>query len=298
MANEPIKLTLKGSHAERGVSLANLESFIDHFLAALRAFQRDQAGVPASKTGIPERAAAIATAFRLVQLEAGSAIATLEPEAVDLLDEKAEQMFDQEPPQVTNLLGLLDRIEEKASLPRPVSDSLLGACRALGDDGSIGVVVARPEKGDRKLHEVVIDAGIVAELAKPEMATTKVDSIAGHLHRIDLEPDKIGVRTAQGVDWTCDYPAELEPKILSLVGGVIWATGEGVLQGPRRGVMKIGVIESAEPAEQSALFSNERIPDAELAARQGIDEPQGLETLGVAEWADEDDAYLAALIED
>jgi hypothetical protein len=147
-AKEPIKLTLKGSHAERGVSLSSFESFIEYFLAALRAFQREQAGVPASKAGTPERAAAVATAFRLVQLEPGSAIATLEPEVVDSLDESVENMFDHEPLQMTNLVSLLDRIEEQVALPPSVADSLSGACRALGNDGSIGVRV--PSRAARK----------------------------------------------------------------------------------------------------------------------------------------------------
>lgn len=296
-ANERIKLTLKGSHAERGVSLSNLEGFIENFLGALRAFQREEAGVPASKTGTPEKAAALATAFRLVQLEPGSAIATLEPEPVDSLNEKLEPMFEQEPPQVMNLRGLLDRIDAKAFLSEPVTDSLAGACRSLGDDASIGVVVPGGEK--EKLQEVVIDPGVLAELTKAETTVAaKVESISGFLHRLDLEPDKIGVRAADGLEWTCDYPAELEPKILGLVGHVVWATGEGQVQNPRRGVMKIGAIESAEPGEQSTLFSKKRISDDELATQQGIGGPQGLEALGVAEWTDEDDAYLAALTED
>jgi hypothetical protein len=296
---DSITLTLKGSRAERGVSLSNFETFIENFLGALRAFQREEAGVSASKTGTPERAAAVATSFRLVQLEPGSAIATLEPEPVESIDDESEQMFEQQPPQVTNLMAMLSRIEQRESLPEQVTASLDGACRALGENASFELAVPRDTNSESAAQEVVIDSEVLLELlAKEETPSTEVNSISGFLHRLDLEPDKIGIRAADGVAWTADYPEELEGKILSLVGQVVWATGQGQLQGPRRGAMKIDAIESAEPGEQSALFSKERISEDELAARQGIEGPQGLDRLGVSEWTEEDDAYLAALTED
>jgi hypothetical protein len=299
MTSDPIKLTLKGSHAKRGVSLSNFETFIENFLGALRAYQREEAGVSASKTGTPEKAAVVATAFRLVQLEPGSAIATLEPEPLDSTNDEAESMFDHQPPQVTNLMAMLSRIEERESLPETVTTSLDGACRALGDGASFGLAVPWAGDDKPKVREVVIDSNVLAELVtKEEAGPAKVASISGFLHRLDLEPDKIGIRAADGVAWTADYPAELEPKILGLVGQVVWATGDGQRQSPRRGVMKIDEIESAEQGEQSALFSKHRISEDELAAQQGIVSPQGLDRLGVAEWTEEDDAYLAALTED
>jgi hypothetical protein len=130
-----------------------------------------------------------------------------------------------------------------------------------------------------------------------ETPTTMVTSIAGFLHRLDLEPDKIGVRTTDGIEWACDYPEGLELKILDLVGRVVWATGKGRQRGPNRGTMRIETIESAEAGEQHELFTEEQIPADRLAAQQGIEGPQGLATLGVTEWTDEDDAYLAALTE-
>jgi hypothetical protein len=196
-------------------------------------------------------------------------------------------------------MTMLSRIEERESLPETVTASLDGACRALGDNASFGLAVPSSDDGKATVRKVVIDANVLGELvAKDESGPAKVSSIAGFLHRLDLEPDKIGIRAADGVAWTADYPAELEPMILGLVGQVVWAAGDGQLQSSRRGVMKIDEIKSAEQGEQSALFSKERIPEDELSAQQGIGGPQGLDRLGVAEWTEEDDAYLAALTED
>jgi hypothetical protein len=60
--------------------------------------------------------------------------------------------------------------------------------------------------------------------------------------------------------------------------------------------MTIDRIEAVEQGEQSMLFTNEPMPDAELLARQGISAPQGLASLADPEWDDGvDDAYLEAL---
>ncbi len=295
-----ITLELKGAHADRGVSLASFEDFIEYFLGALRAFQREEAGIHPSKGGRPERAAKMATAFRLVRLTPGSAIATLEPEQLDAAADQEEPIFEVEPPQLANLRAMLHRVAHKDPLPATVTDSLSGACRALGSDGSLNVTVPPPGGSKKAARPVLIDAEVVASLPSKEvlLAATHVDSISGFLHQLDLVPDKIGIRAADGVEWTCGYPAGLEPRVLGLIGRVVWATGSGALRGPRRGTMEIESIESIEAGEQSALFSREPIPADELAAEQGVQGPQGLDSLGFAEWTEEDDAYLEALTED
>jgi hypothetical protein len=52
-----ITLTINGARAQRGVSLADFESFIDSFLAALRGYDRAGRGEATRKSGHPDRRA-------------------------------------------------------------------------------------------------------------------------------------------------------------------------------------------------------------------------------------------------
>jgi hypothetical protein len=62
--------------------------------------------------------------------------------------------------------------------------------------------------------------------------------------------------------------------------------------------MTLSAIDAIELGVQTSLFSGEPVSYTDLAAAQGIAEPQGLDAVGVAEWTDADDAYLAALTDD
>ncbi|HEX2703691.1 MAG TPA: hypothetical protein VHM72_09695, partial [Solirubrobacteraceae bacterium] len=123
-----------------------------------------------------------------------------------------------------------------------------------------------------------------------------IASVAGRLHLVDLEPDRVGIRTAGGVEWACRYPEELEERIKGLIGRIVWVEGHATMTSPLRGTMTIDRIEAVE-SEQSALFTVIPVDEDVLLARQGIVGPQGLETLSDPGWEDDtDDAYLAALL--
>jgi hypothetical protein len=62
--------------------------------------------------------------------------------------------------------------------------------------------------------------------------------------------------------------------------------------------MSLSDIKGIEQGQQTGLFTGEPISDQDLAAAQGITGPQGLDAIGIEQWSDADEAYLAALAED
>lgn len=294
-----ITLRLEGARAKRGVALSDFETFIDNFLAALRDFDRDQRGAPTKKAGAPEARAAAVTSFRLVAFRQGSGVATIEPELAPP-DGDTEAMVDAEPIQLTNLRALLARVEEEGELPESVADALEKACRTAGNDGTLTIDVPCPVDSREPSCRVVIDTARIARIRaatkKPPIPT--VTSISGRLHEVDFEPDKLAIRASDGVDWVCNFPAELEHQIETLVNRFVWVSGSGALQSPRRGTMRLAEIKAVEQGIQTGLFSGKPIPDEQLAEAQGISGPQGLDAVAAVEWTDADDAYLAALTGD
>lgn len=280
-----ITLRLEGSRAERGVTLSDLESFIDNFLAALRDFDRGRRGEPTRKSGHPGRRAEAVTAFRLVRFEPGSGIATVEPESL-APDENERLPLDEVPVSVETLRALVDELEAGAAVSEPVTDALGKACRSLGSDGSIAIhfpphIRATPGRIDISRIEQL---GHASE-ARPD----EVRGVSGRLHLLDVEPDKLAIRTSSGIDWTCKYPEELEPTVKGLVGQIVWAAGTGHLTSPLRGTMTIERVEAVEQGEQSPLFTLEPTADTDLLARQGINRPQGFASLADPDWDDETD---------
>lgn len=294
-----ITLRLEGARARHGVALSDFENFIDNFLAALRDFDRDQRGAPTKKAGHPEARAAAVTSFRLVGFREGSGIATIEPEVASP-EEGAETMVDTEPVQITNLRALLATVEHEERLPASVTDALEQARRAVGDDGTLAVDVPSSSDSPEPPRHVVIDAARMERIrtASAPRPRPAVSSISGRLHQVDFEPDKLGIRASDDVDWICSFPEELEQQIEALVNRYVWASGSGVLQSPRRGTMRLTDIKAVEQGIQTGLFSGEPISDEKLSATQGIGVAQGLDAIGVAEWAEADDAYLEALTGD
>jgi hypothetical protein len=295
-AKDSIILRLEGARAQRGVALSDFETFIDSFIGALRDFDRDRRGVPTRKSGHPEARAEAVTAFRLVDFRQGSGIATIEPESATAEDD-TDPLVDTEPIQMSNLQALLGCVEREEPLPESVTTALEKAIRSAGDDGSLSVEVSRPRLQTAPCHAVMIDLGRIErirssrQLPPPRLVT----SISGRLHQVDFEPDRLAIRASDGVDWICTFSHELEQKVEELVNRLVWARGSGVQQSPRRGTMTLTAIDAIELGTQTSLFSGEPVPSADLAAAQGITEPQGLEAIGASEWTDADDAYLAAL---
>lgn len=289
--DKQITLTIKGARAERGVSLSDFESFIDNFLAALRDYDRASRGEPTRKSGHPDRRAEAVTAFRLVAFQTGSGVATIEPELVSADDDQLP--MDDVPLSLATLRTLADDLAAERSVPEPVLDALSRACRSVGADGSVAI-----EIGATAAAPIVIDIGLLdrVALARNAVADEEVRAVSGRLHLLDLEPDRLGIRTASGVEWSCKYPEALEEHVKSLLDRIVWVEGSGRLTSPLRGSMAIECIEPVD-VEQSSLFTSAPVGEDELLARQGIDAPQGLDALSDPQWDDEtDDAYLAALL--
>lgn len=288
-----ITLTMRGARAERGVSLSDFESFIDNFLAALRDYDRAGRGQQTKKSGHPDRRAEAVTAFRLVDFRTGSGVATLEPELVSL-DEDEDVLFDEEPISLTNLKALTADLSTERAVPPAVIEYLEKACRAAGSDGSLSIGLP-----GSTLHPLVVNAALLDRVANAstESESTEVAAVSGRLHLLDLEPDRLGIRTAGGIEWLCKYPEVLEERVKAMIDRIVWVEGTGTLTTPLRGTMTINRIESVD-LEQSPLFTIEQIDEQALASRQGISAPQGLSSLAVTDWDDtSDDLYLAALLE-
>lgn len=296
---DSITLRLEGERAQRGISLSDFETFIDSFISALRDFDRDRRGAPTRKSGHPEARAEAVAAFRLVDFREGSAIAVIEPEKPSL-DNEIEPIVDAEPIQVSTLRSLLSTIEQEAAMPDSVTEALEKAVRSAGEDGSLTVELPTIGEADALTPAVRIDVARIERIRAAHRAPEPpvVSSVSGRLHQVDFEPDKLAIRASDGVDWSCGFPEELEKQVELLVNRLVWASGEGRLLGSRRGTMTLAAIRAVEQGTQTRLFSGEPISDTELAAAQGITAPQGLNAVGVEEWGDSDEAYLAALTED
>ncbi len=290
-SDKKITLTIKGARAERGVSLSDFESFIDNFLAALRDYDRAGRGEPTRKSGHPDRRAEAVTAFRLIGFQTGSGVATIEPESVVVEDDQLP--VDVVPLSLMTLQALADDLAAQRPVPDPVLDALGKACRAVGADGSVSI-----DLPDAPAGPLVVDSRLLDRVALAQDADGRdeVRAASGRLHLLDLEPDRLGIRTAGGVEWSCRYPEALERRVKSLLDRIVWVEGTGRLTSPLRGAMMIERIEPVD-MEQSALFTTAPVDEEELLARQGISAPQGLQSLSDPEWDDEtDDAYLAALL--
>jgi hypothetical protein len=298
-ATESITLRLEGTRAKRGVALSDFETFIDNFTAALRDFDRDRMGRQTRKPGHPEARAERVTAFRLVAFRKGSGIATIEPD-LGTSEDGRERMVETEPIQVTNLCSLLSIIENEEPLPESVGVALEKAIRAAGDDGSLSVDLSHTKVDRFGGQPVTIDLPRIKRIraARETVAPKPVTSISGRLHQVDFEPDRLAIRTSDGVDWSCDFPEALELQVATLVNRLVWASGNGTLQSPQRGKMELTEIKGIEQGLQAGLFSGDPVSDQELAAAQGVTGPQGLDAITASEWTDEDDAFLAALTDD
>lgn len=290
-SDKQITLTIKGARAERGVSLSDFESFIDNFLAALRDYDRAGRGEPTRKSGHPDRRAEAVTAFRLVGFQTGSGVATIEPELVTAEDDQLP--VGDVPLSLATLRALADDLAAERTVPEPVLEALGKACRSVGADGSVAIEIA-----GAGARPIIVDSGLLDRmaLARDIPGDEEVRSVSGRLHLLDLEPDRLGIRTASGVEWSCRYPEALEERVKSLLDRIVWVEGSGKLTSPLRGGMTIERIEAVD-VDQSALFTAVPVDEDELLSRQGIRVPQGLEALSDLEWDDEtDDAYLAALL--
>lgn len=287
-----ITLTIRGARAQRGVSLSDFESFIDSFLAALRDYDRAGRGEQTRKSGHPDKRAEAVTAFRLVGFQTGSGIATIEPEAPTTDDEQIA--VHDVPLSLMTLRDLVTDLGSETRLAEPVVEALSKACRAVGQDGAFVV-----DMGATSKPPLVVDSDLLGRIASAggDRSEGNIPSVSGRLHMLDLEPDRLGIRTARGVEWSCRYPEQLEQRAKSLLDRVVWAEGIGRLTSPLRGSMTIERIEPVDELDQSALFTTEPVDEKHLLVQQGIAAPQGLDALSDPEWDEEtDDAYLAALL--
>jgi hypothetical protein len=296
---EAITLKLEGRRAERGMALSDFETFIENFIAALRDFDRDQRGAPTKKSGHPEARAEAVAAFRLVGFREGSGIATIEPEQVSA-DDDMEPLVATELVQVANLRSLLAKVDQEERLPASVTDSLEKAIRAAGDDGTLSVECPSAAPDAPASHPILIDGARLARIRRVQEvpAAKQVTSISGRLHQVDFEPDKLAIRASDGVDWICSFSEDLENTVEALVNRLVWASGSGELQSPRRGTMQLVAIKGIEQGLQTGLFAADPVPAEDLATAQGITRPQGLAAVGVDEWTEADEAYLSALTND
>jgi hypothetical protein len=290
---QTVILDLEGERATHGIELDGLERFIEHFRAALRDFERSATDREhqIGRGGHPDAVSMAATSFRLVGFRRGSAVLELEEPA--LMDEEALQI-PTDGPATQNLKNLLDSIDA-GTLDPVVVDDLEAA--AIGDNGSFAVTVpARHQRG-------VVDAATITKLRAANRVKPSPSEVTvfGRLHLIETEgTPRVEVRATDGYNWTCPYPAEIEPEVLRLIKKQVRAAGLGVRERANRGTLQIDEIEGLPEYEQTPLFSPQPQPVSELERGQGIERPQGLGALSLENLPDDDaiNRYLAIILED
>jgi hypothetical protein len=290
-----ITLTLKGECAEKGVALDAFESFIDHFISALRYHYRASRAEVIKKTGRPFAEDQAVTAFRLVEFRTGSGVAVLEPPLADVDGQGSADPFADVPTLAwVNVANLLDTIDAGRPLEEPVVSELELATKSLGERGRFSIEYrAQGRTRKRELDE----AWLTLVRTPEQVAEPRPYTISGVLHAIDLEPDKVGIRTANGLDWACRYPADLERDVLPLLGTRVWAHGKGLVTSARSGTLELESIHPVAEFEQTKLFTGPVVPLGNLIEQQGLRAPQGLLALADPDWApgDESDKFLEAL---
>lgn len=291
-----IVLNLEGERATRGIELDSLERFIEGFRAALRDFERSASAreYQIGRVGHPDARAIAASSFRLVGYKRGSAILEVEEVAPEA-DGKALQI-PTDGTATQNLKNLLDQMDAGTLDPAVVED-LDEARRAIGDDGRFGVKVpARRKRG-------VVDATTITRLREaPVLKPSPSEmTVFGRLHLIETEGNpRVEIRGTDGYNWSCSYPEQLEPQVLRLIKKQVQAKGHGVRERANRGSLHIDEIEPLPEYEQTPLFSFHAVPTGELEREQGIEGPQGLQALTIADLPDDEDIdrFLAIMLED
>jgi hypothetical protein len=295
--SDQIVLRLEGSEAQRGLPLASLEEFVEQFRRALRDFDRARRAEPTKRGGHPSSREELVTAFRVVELKPGSAILTLEPIPQPAAETQVA-LEDVESLAVENLRSLMRTLEQDdAPLDSAVTEAVSAARQALGEDGSIEISV---RSGRKPRQRLVIDERRVAALERRVRAQKpKPMTISGRLHMIDVEPDRVGIHSADNVDWSCSYPDELEAIVKTLVDTNVAVRGLGYRQSAARGFLKIEHIAQVGEFEQTPLFTFERVSIEDLLEQQGIRGPQGRISILPDDLSDEEaDAFLAAVLDD
>jgi hypothetical protein len=294
VTEQPITIDLHGSKAQRGVELDGLQSFLRHFRAALRDYERSssQREHEVGRGGHPDARARAVTRFRLIGFSTGSGIAVLD----EVEEPDGELSLPVAGAATANLNAFLDAVQS-GELDPGVIDSLDAARQALGRDGSFGVRV----KG-RERH-IVVDAERVERLrgvAALEPQAHDV-TVTGRLHLVEIEePYRVEIRASDGVNWHCTYSDDLGAGVLALVGEVVLGSGVGRRLRGSRGSMELREIAPLPRHEQSPLFSYERVPERALEEDQGIHRPQGLAAVEGHEAPDDEGTrrFLAVMLED
>lgn len=292
-----VKLNLKGERAKRGIELDSLERFIERFRAALRDFERSATAreYQIRRGGHPDARSMAASSFRLVGYKIGSAILELE-EAPAVPEEKTLQL-PTEGLATQNLKHLLDSIDGGAVLDPVVIEELDEARRAIGEDGRFEVKVPTRRKAG------VIDALTITKLRE----TTVVEplptelSVYGRLHLIATEgTPRVEIRATDGYNWSCTYPPELEAQVLGLIKKQVYARGSGIKERANRGTLRLTEIQPLPEFEQTPLFSAKPVSASELERDQGIEGPQGLQSLSITDLPDDEDIdrYLSIILEE
>ncbi len=174
-------------------------------------------------------------AFRLVGLESGSAVLTLEPmgrvsEAGESLVEADGQLA------MSNLVSLVESLDSGVELDVDVVAALGSARRSLGDGGTIEIEAPAA----RGYARVSVDEALLQSFEpKTGGFGEAVRQVSGRLHLIDVEPDRVGIRAPNGVEWSCHYPEELEERIKQLIDRAVVVTGRGRKFSALRGTMTI-----------------------------------------------------------
>ena len=273
--SEKVIIELKGAKAERGLPLANFEAFVEHFRKALTDYDRQTRGEPTRRSGHLNVREEIVSAFRLTAVRPGSTILELEPIPRDEVepDDGQEEIPGAELLSLITLRSMLAAVDSEEQMDPAVTESLSDARRTLGNNGRM---TFKLRNGRAHARPVVIDEKRIRRLeGRAKKREPRPLMVSGRLHRIELEPDKVGIRSPAGVDWTCRYPADLEQSVKGLLDSIVSVRGVGSQSTAQRGTLTIEEIHAVPQFEQTPFFTFETEPLEALMARQGIEPRRG-----------------------
>lgn len=160
----------------------------------------------------------------------GSAVLTLEPVAPGR--EEDEALFEGgDDLSLANVHAMVVALATGRRVDRAVADSLDSARRALGGETS-AIEITLPAR--LEAPSLTLDQDRIERTREDNSAVSAASTVSGWLHALDLEPDRIGVRSPQGIDWTCTYPEGLEEQVKALMDEVVVVEGERELRSPTR----------------------------------------------------------------
>lgn len=248
------RIVLSGEKAEAGIGLAVLGRVANALADALRANARAKSGLPSRRTGTTSALDEAVTDLRLVAVEPGSTQLVVRAPASEGI--AAEHIA------LQNLRSMVRGLED-GTAEVDVVDALERGLASLGRDGSIRFPFDH--------RSLTVDRVFTGEFrAKARQLQPGPVRAVGRLRALDLDRTRIGIRSPDGTEWACSYPAELASRVIDAINRIVVAEGTGFRSSGLKGRIEISRLDVVPEAVQTSLFSLEPRSLGELIEEQDV----------------------------